>query len=119
MWNMEETRLRVHLYWYKQKIWQCEILLAHTGSIQTLKNIPPSLASSTNPTVSPTPCFTGQVPSQGTEEMGQPSTAKWDAAQANALAAVQQITQLLPLTSCTTAGSISLMDSDDASVHWH
>ena len=34
MWDMEETRYRMHLYQYKQKIWQCEILLAHTGSIQ-------------------------------------------------------------------------------------
>ena len=41
--------------------------------------------------------------------MDWPSTAKWDAAQVDALAAVQQITQLFPPTSCSTSGSISLM----------
>ena len=61
--NMEETRYRMHLYQYKEKIWWCEILLAHTVSIQTLKTIPPSLASSVKLTVSLTPCSTGQVPS--------------------------------------------------------
>ena len=35
--DMEEIRYGMHLYGYKQKIWQCEILLAHTGSIQNLK----------------------------------------------------------------------------------
>ena len=48
--------------------------------------------------------------------MGWPSTDKWDAAQADALTSVKQITRLLPPTSCTTSGSISLMDSDKASV---
>ena len=47
---------------------------------------------------------------------GSALTVKWDAAQADVLAAVQQITQPLPPTSCTTSGSISLMDSDEASV---
>ena len=103
------------LYWYKQKIWQCEIL-AHTGSIQSWKTVPPSLASSVESTVSPTPCSISQVPFQGIEDMGQPSTAKQYATQADELAAVQQITQLLPQTSCTTSASISLMDSDDVSV---
>ena len=69
----------MHLYQYKQKIQQCEILLAHTGCIQALKTIPPPLAISVEPTVSPTPCCTSQVPSQGTGEMGQPSIAKQDA----------------------------------------
>ena len=31
--NMEETRYRMHLCPYKQKIWEYEILLVHTGSI--------------------------------------------------------------------------------------
>ena len=44
-------------------------------------------------TVSPTPC-SDQVPSQCTGEMGQPPIAEQDAAQADALAAVQQITQV-------------------------
>ena len=112
---MEETRYRMHLYWYKQKIWQYKILLAHTASIQTLKAIPPSLTSFVGSTASPTQC-SGQVHSQGTRETCHPSTAGWDAAQADALAAVQQITQLPPPTSFTTAGSIYLMDSDEASV---
>ena len=47
---------------------------------------------------------------------GSALTVKWDAAQADVLAAVQQITQPLLPTSCTTSGSISLMDSDEASV---
>ena len=67
---MEEIRYRMHLYWYKQKIWQCEILLAHTGSIQALKTIPPSVATSIEPTVSPIPCSTSQVSSQGTRATG-------------------------------------------------
>ena len=113
--NMEETRYRMHPSRYKQKIRQCEILLAHPGSIQILKTIPPSLASSVESTISPTPC-SGQVSSQHTREMGQPSTAKWNTCQVDELAAMQQITQLLPPTSCTTPGSISLMDSDDTSV---
>ena len=49
-----------------------------------------------NPTVSPTPCSTSQVPPQGTAEVGCPSAAKWDAVPADALAAVQQITQPFP-----------------------
>ena len=77
----------MHLY-CKQKIQQCEILLTHSGPIQTLKTAPPSLASSDEPTVIPTMCSTTQVPSQGTGEVGQPSTAKQDAAQVDALAAV-------------------------------
>ena len=81
----------MHLYQYKQ-IRQCEILLAHTCSIQTLTAVPPSLASSVNSTFSPTH-FSGQVPPQGTREMGQPSTSKQDGAIADAMPAVQQITQ--------------------------
>ena len=46
VWDMEETRCRMHVYCNKQKIQQCKILLAHTGSIQTLKAVPPSLTSS-------------------------------------------------------------------------
>ena len=76
----------MHQCQYKQKIWQCEILLAHTGSIQALKTVPPSLASSVEPTVSPTLWSTCQVPPHGTGETGWPSTAKWDAAGADALA---------------------------------
>ena len=105
----------MHLYWYKQKIRQCEILFACTGSIQAFKTVPPSLASSLIPTASPTLCSISQVPLQGTREEGQPSTAKWDAAQADALAAVQQIIQPIPPTSGNASGSISLMDSDDTS----
>ena len=91
MWNMEGTRYSMHLYQCKQKIWQCKILLAHTGSVQTLKVIPHSLTSSVKSVAIPAKC-SGQVPSQGTGEMGQPSTAERDASQAEALAAVQQIT---------------------------
>ena len=69
----------MHLYQYKQNIWQCKILLAHTVPIQTLETVPPSLASSAKPTVFSILC-SGQVPSQDTREMGQPLTAKWDAA---------------------------------------
>ena len=58
---------------------ECKILQAHTGSIQNMKAIPPSLVGSVESTASPTWC-SGQVPSQGTGETGQPSTAKWDAA---------------------------------------
>ena len=65
--------------------------------------------------VGPTQC-SGQVPSQGTGEMNLPSTAKWDAAQADALPTVQQITQPPPPTSYATSGSITLIDSDEASV---
>ena len=78
MWNMEETRYRMHLYWYKQKIQQCEIL-AYTGSIETLKSIPHSIPNSVKSTVGPTPC-SGQLPSQDNGEMGQLSTTKQDAA---------------------------------------
>ena len=59
---------RMHLYHYKQRMWQCEILLAPTGSIQVLKIVPPSLTSSVEPTVSPTPCSTSQVPSNVLEK---------------------------------------------------
>ena len=52
MQHMKETRYRMHLYWFKQKIQQCEILLAFTQSIQALKIVPPSLPSSARPTVS-------------------------------------------------------------------
>ena len=106
----------MHLYWYKQKIWQCEILLAHTGSIQALETVPPSLFSSVRPTVNPTLCSISQVPLQSTREVGQSSTAGWDATWADALAAGQQLSQLFPPTSCTASGSICLMDSDDTSV---
>ena len=95
VWDMDETRYRMHLYQYKQKIRQCEILLAHTGSIQNLKAIPPSLTHSFQSVASPTQC-SGWVPSQGTREMSLPSTAERDAAQADALAAVQQIPQPTP-----------------------
>ena len=115
VWDMEETRYRMVLYQYKQKIWQCKILLAHNGSIQILKAIPPSFASSVKSAACPTQC-PGQVPPQGTREMGQHSTAERDAAQVDVLAAVQQIIQSHPPTSCATSGSISLKDSDEASV---
>ena len=115
MWDTEETRCRMCLFWYKQKIWQCEILLAHIGPIQTLKTTFPSLAGSVESTVDPT-LWSDQVPPQGIREMGQPSMAKLDAAQADALTAVQWITQPLPPTLCTISGSIYLMDSDGASV---
>ena len=113
--DMEETRYRMYLCWYKQKIQQCKILLDHTGFIQTLKAIPPSLTSSIKSVASPSQC-SGQVPPEGTVEMGRPSMAERDAAQADALAAVHQITQLAPLALCATSGSISLIDSDGASV---
>ena len=106
----------MHLCQYKQKIWQCEMHLAHTVCMQALKTIPLSLARPIKPSVSPFPCSTSQVPSQGTRERGWPSTAEMDAAPAEALATVQQITQLLLPTSSTTPRSISLMDSDDTSV---
>ena len=115
VWDREETRYRMLLYCYQQKIQQFEILLVHNGSIQTLKAILASLASSVKSVASPTQC-SGQVSSQGTREMGQPSTAERDAAWADALAVVQYITQPPPPTSCATSGSISLIDSDEASV---
>ena len=93
---MEETRYRVYLYWYKQKIWQCKILLANTGSIKDLKVVPLSLTSSVGSVASPTK-HSGQIPFHGTGEFGWPSTAERDAAQADALAAVQQIIKLPPL----------------------
>ena len=79
------------------------------GSIETLKAILPSLSSSIESVASPTQ-HSGQVPSQHAGEMGQPSMAERDAALLDELAAVQQITQLLPPTSCATLGSISLID---------
>ena len=96
------------------KIWQFKILLALTGSNTNLKAISPSLTNSVKSAACPTKC-SGQVPSQGTEEMGQPSIAERDAAQADALAIIQQITQLPPLTPCATLVSISLIDSDKSS----
>ena len=93
--NKEETRYRMHLYWYEQKIRQCEVLLAHTSFIQALKTAPPSLDVSVESVVDPNLC-SGQLPSQGIREVGWSSTAKWDAGQADALTAVQQISQLLP-----------------------
>ena len=83
------------MYQYKQKIWQCKILLAHTGSIQDLKVFPPSFTSSVRYMASPSQ-YSSQIPSHGTGEMGQPSMAGRDAAQADALAAVQQMTQPPP-----------------------
>ena len=91
MWEIQKTRHRMHLYWYKQSIQQCEILLANTGSIQDLNPVPLSLVSAIKSLVSPTQ-HSGQTPFPGTEEMGWPSTAERDAAPADALAAVQQIT---------------------------
>ena len=114
--NIEEIRYRMHLYWYKPKIWQCEILLAYTGSLKALKTIPPSLASYVEPTVGPTPCSISQVPFQGTGEVSWPSTPKWDAARIDVLATLQKVTQLFPPTSGTNSGFISLMDSNDTSV---
>ena len=76
MQNVKETRYRMHLYWYKERIQQCEILLAHMGSIQALKTIPLSLASPVGPTISLIPCFTSQVHPQSSGEAHQPSTAK-------------------------------------------
>ena len=70
-----------------KKIQQCEILLDHTSSIQSLKTVPSSLA---------TTICSDQVPPTGTGEMGGALSAKWDAAQADALAALQLITQKLP-----------------------
>ena len=58
----------------------------------------------------------GKIPSHGTGEMGQPFTAERDAAQADVLVAVQQITQMPPSPSCATSGSISLIDSDGTSI---
>ena len=71
VWKNKETRYRVHLYWYKQEIWQCKILLAHAGSIQTLKAIPSSLTRSIKFVAYPTQC-SGQV-LQDTREMCRPS----------------------------------------------
>ena len=88
MWEMEKPRHRIHLYRYKQKIQQCKIFLTHISSIQTLKTIPPPLTSSVKSVVSSIQ-HSGQVPPQGTGEMGRPSTAEGDTAQVDALAAVQ------------------------------
>ena len=96
MWEMAETKYRMHLYWYKEMIQQCKILLANTGSIHDLKAVPPSLTSSVRFVASPTLC-PGHIPSHGTREMGQSSAAERDATQTDALAAVQQITQQSPL----------------------
>ena len=112
---MEEARYRMHLYWYKQKIWQCKILLPNTGSIQNLKAIPPSLTSFVESVASPTQC-SDQVPSQGTRETGQPSTAERNAAQTDALAAVQQITQPPPPNITCQLGIYFLIDSNEVSV---
>ena len=65
VWDMEETRYGMHLYWYKWKIQQCKIVLVHTGSIKTLKAVAPSLARSVESVAIPTQ-HSGQVPSQGT-----------------------------------------------------
>ena len=69
-----------------------EILLAHSGSIQTLKAI-----HSFFWLVLPSPWLVllsalVRYLLKVLERLGQPSTAKWNPAQADALAAVQQIT---------------------------
>ena len=56
VWDMKENMYRMLLYQNKPQIWQCKIFLAHNGSIQTLKAIPPSLASSVKSVASPTQC---------------------------------------------------------------
>ena len=48
--------------------------------------------------------------------MGLPSRAEWNAAWADALAAVKQIPQLPLPTSCVTSSSISLIDCTEVSV---
>ena len=82
--------------------------------MQDLELVSPFPDSSVETVVSPTQCL-GQKPFHGTEEMEWPSTAKRDAAQADALAAVQQITQP-PSPSCATSESISLKEYNEASV---
>ena len=77
VWDMEESGYRMHLNQYKQKISKCKILLAHTGFIQTLKTIPPSLTSSDKSIASPSH-HSGHVPSPGTEEKGRPSMFERD-----------------------------------------
>ena len=76
--DMEETRYRMHLYQYKQKISKCKVLLAHTGFIQMLKTIPPSLTSSDKSVASPSH-HSGHVPLPGTEEKDRPSMFERDA----------------------------------------
>ena len=95
VWDIEGSRYRMHLYQYKQKICQCKILLVHTGSIHTLNAIPPSFTSSVELVASPTQCA-NQLPSQGSWEIGQSLTAERGVAEADALAAMQQITQRPP-----------------------
>ena len=80
-----------------------------------MKAIPPSLASSVESVACPTQC-SGQVLSQGTREIGWPLKTERDAAQADVLTAVQQITQPPPPPSCATSGSTSLIDSDGVGV---
>ena len=72
--DMEKAWYRMHLYWYKQKIWQCKILLGPTSSKPDLKVVPPSLNSSLMYVASPTQHL-DQISSHDTGELGQPSTA--------------------------------------------
>ena len=101
---------------YKQMIRQCEILLANTGSIQTLKTFPPSLASFVKSTVGPTPC-TGQVHSQGIDwrdRLALNSQTRCYLSRCTGSSVTNK--SAVSLNIMYTLGLISLMDSDKASV---
>ena len=76
--DMVETRYRMHLYQYKQKISNYKIILCHTGFKQALKTIPFSPTSSDKSVASPNH-HSGHVPPPGTEDKGRPSMFGRDA----------------------------------------
>ena len=109
MQDMEETRYRMHPYQYKQKIWQCEIPPGPYWFHTNLDNCS-FLASSVR---SYSLLSSGTFP--GYHRDRSALNNQIGCCFTDALAAVQQITQPLPPTSCTTPVSISPMDSDEAS----
>ena len=86
----------MHLYRYKKKIWQCEIPLAHTGSIASLQALPPSLAKYIRSPVQPVQDTNHKVPAAGARKAERQTSPDQNAARAAALAAIQHITQPLP-----------------------
>ena len=114
MWDMEKNRYGMYLYWYKQKNLAMEVLLAHIGLIQTLKAIPPSLASSVGLWLFP-PQHSGQVPSKDTIKMVSLNSWKGCCSNRCTDSSATNNSAACP-TECATSGSISLIDSQWASV---
>ena len=100
---MEETHYRMHLYWYKRKVKQFEILLVQMGAIHSLTTLPPPLKEPLRHTVDPIQDTDVKIPVEGTGDAGRPTSAENNVTRVATRAAIQLITKPLPLMPVTTS----------------